>query len=59
MNVMGMTADEQKNMFHLVAGILHLGNVAFYDGGKGTAAVHDENCTYTNTHGRRYLKLLS
>ncbi len=46
MNVMGMTAEEQKQVFHLVAGILHLGNVAFYDGGKGTAAVHDENCTH-------------
>jgi myosin-1 len=46
MNVMGMTAEEQRQVFHLVAGILHLGNVAFHDGGKGTAAVHDENCTH-------------
>lgn len=44
MNVMGMTAEEQRSIFHVLAGILHLGNVAFHDGGKGTAAVHDEAC---------------
>jgi len=43
MNVMGISADEQKQVLHTLAGILHLGNVHFYDGGKGTATVHDEN----------------
>ncbi len=38
-----MSPDEQRSIFSLVAGILHLGNVSFYDNGKGTAAVADEN----------------
>lgn len=43
MNVMGMTASEQEAVFRMVAGILHLGNVTFYDTGKGAAAIGDEN----------------
>ena len=43
MNVMTMTAEEQTACMKLIAGILHLGNVTFYDTGKGSASVADEN----------------
>jgi len=43
MDVMQITKQEQTSVFKLLAGILHLGNVSFYDTGKGSAAVADEN----------------
>jgi len=43
MHVMQMSAEEQSAAFKLIAGILHLGNVTFYDTGKGSAGIADEN----------------
>ena len=37
MNIMGLTPDEQMDMFAVIAAVLHLGNVRFYEG-RGEAA---------------------
>ncbi|KAL6061526.1 Unconventional myosin-Ie [Balamuthia mandrillaris] len=43
MNVMQIPPEVQANIWRLVAGILHLGNVSFREGAKGSAGVADEN----------------
>jgi len=43
MSVVGIPNDEQENIVMLIAGVLHLGNVAFSQDGKGNAAVGDPN----------------
>ena len=35
MKVIGMTDDEQSEVFRLVASVLHVGNIEFKAGGKG------------------------
>jgi hypothetical protein len=39
LNVLGFDQTEQNNLHAIIAGILHLGNVAFHDNGKGGADV--------------------
>eukprot|EP01102_Stenamoeba_stenopodia_P010425 TRINITY_DN313_c0_g1_i3.p1 TRINITY_DN313_c0_g1~~TRINITY_DN313_c0_g1_i3.p1 ORF type:complete len:1065 (+),score=294.08 TRINITY_DN313_c0_g1_i3:655-3849(+) len=41
MNTIGINAKEQSDCLQLVAGILHLGNLAFVEDGSGNAAVYD------------------
>jgi myosin heavy subunit len=41
MNVIGIPPAEQDSVFRLVAGILHLGNLYFSEGGKGDAVIAD------------------
>jgi len=43
MTVVGVTPADQENIIQLVAGILHLGNVAFGNDAKGNATVGDGN----------------
>jgi len=43
MTVVGIPNNEQENIVMLIAGVLHLGNVAFGQDGKGNAAVGDAN----------------
>ena len=42
MNIIGITPQEQDNIFRLVAGILHIGNLTFYEDGKGNAVVQEQ-----------------
>lgn len=46
MNTMNMSSEEQSEVFQLVSGIMHLGNVLFReaDGGGETAIVEDSGC---------------
>jgi hypothetical protein len=39
LNVLGFDQTEQNNLHAIIAGVLHLGNVAFHDNGKGGADV--------------------
>ena len=41
MNVIGIPGHEQETIFRLVAGILHMGNIYFTEGGKGDASIAD------------------
>lgn len=42
MSVVGITAQEQDAILYLIAGILHLGNIVFFeDAKKGNAGVQD------------------
>ena len=46
MEVMGITGDLQANIFSIVAGIMHLGNISFTE--KGNYAIpDDEGCKLT------------
>lgn len=47
MQVVGIDDNEAWNILCLVAGILHLGNVAFVEGKKGAASVSDQNLMNT------------
>jgi len=47
MQVVGIDDNEAWNVLCLVAGILHLGNVAFVEGKKGQASVQDQNLMNT------------
>jgi myosin heavy subunit len=42
MNVMGITAHDQSEIFRLLAAILYLGNVAFQNGAQDHAQIHDQ-----------------
>lgn len=42
MNIIGITPQDQQNIFRLVAGILHIGNLSFYEDGKGNAVVQEQ-----------------
>ncbi len=41
MNDVGMEAAEKSNVFRVTAAVLHIGNVAFLEGGDGLASVTD------------------
>lgn len=43
MSVMGISQDDQENVMYIVAGILHLGNIAFREH-NNYAAVADDQC---------------
>ena len=45
MSVMGLSGDEQTTIMSIVAGVLHLGNIAFSEQGN-YAVVADEECMY-------------
>lgn len=47
MQVVGIDENEAWNVLCLIAGILHLGNVAFVEGQKGQAKVQDQNLMNT------------
>ena len=42
MNTMGISAAEQENIFEIIAGILHLGNVGFEEDARGNAYIPDK-----------------
>jgi len=42
MNTMGIHAAEQDNIFEIIAGILHLGNIVFQEDGRGNAYISDK-----------------
>jgi len=43
MNIIGITNEEQGHVFRLIAGILHIGNITFFEDGKGNAAIQEQN----------------
>lgn len=43
MNVIGISPQEQNDIFRSVAAVLHLGNIAFHEDDKGNAVVSDPN----------------
>ena len=43
MDIIGINKQEQDNIFRLVAGILHMGNMTFYEDNKGNAVIQDTN----------------
>lgn len=45
MEVMGISGDLQANVFSIVAGIIHLGNISFAEQGN-YAIPEDEGCEY-------------
>jgi myosin-1 len=47
MDVIGITKQEQENIFSLVAGILWLGNVRFAEQGGRTVIANDDVLTFT------------
>ncbi len=49
MALLGITEEEQSNIFAVLAAILHLGNMTFSTNKKNTAAVHDEESTWCTT----------
>eukprot|EP01111_Echinosteliopsis_oligospora_P014912 TRINITY_DN5735_c1_g1_i3.p1 TRINITY_DN5735_c1_g1~~TRINITY_DN5735_c1_g1_i3.p1 ORF type:complete len:1071 (+),score=360.39 TRINITY_DN5735_c1_g1_i3:181-3393(+) len=50
MNVIGMSPQEQDDVFRLVASVLHLGNVTFTEDKAGNAQIADpETLTYAST----------
>lgn len=46
MALLGITEEEQSDIFAVLAAILHLGNVTFSTNEKNTAVVHDEESTW-------------
>jgi len=56
MRVMGITDDIKENIFELIAGILHLGNVNFVENQKGYAGV-DENSLEELDLAARFLRV--
>lgn len=60
MALLGITEEEQSDIFAVLAAILHLGNVTFGTNEKNTAVVHDEESTWCTMflvvlHGRHSL----
>lgn len=50
MSVVGLSVDDQDMVLQIVAGILHLGNIAFREEGN-YAVVESEDCElHTHTH---------
>eukprot|EP01104_Vermistella_antarctica_P007042 TRINITY_DN1777_c0_g1_i1.p1 TRINITY_DN1777_c0_g1~~TRINITY_DN1777_c0_g1_i1.p1 ORF type:complete len:946 (+),score=249.72 TRINITY_DN1777_c0_g1_i1:407-3244(+) len=47
MKVIGITADEQDQIFSTVAAVLHIGNLTYEEGDKGNAAVKDKTVVDT------------
>ncbi|EKG22286.1 hypothetical protein MPH_00353 [Macrophomina phaseolina MS6] len=43
MNIIGMTQDEQDNVFRMLSAILWLGNVTFVENDEGNAAISDQS----------------
>lgn len=43
MNIIGLTKDEQDNIFRMLAIILWLGNVVFEEGDNSSCFISDEN----------------
>ena len=41
MNIIGITKQEQEDIFRIVAAVLHLGNITFGEDDKGNAVVLD------------------
>ena len=42
MNVIGMSAQEINHVFQMVASVLHIGNITFYEDNKSNAVIGDQ-----------------
>ena len=54
MEVMGIMEETQNNILNIVAGILHLGNIAFAEDGN-YAIPEDDGCKLNNTEPSIYM----
>jgi len=48
MKIIGLSAQEQSDIFHVVGGVLHLGNVMFHESGN-YASISDPQSKLTKT----------
>lgn len=46
MSVCGVSSEEQRSIFSILAGILHLGNVRFREGGRSAEIVNEDCLDY-------------
>ena len=50
MSVVGLGAEEIRNIIQLVAAIMHLGNITFAEDRSGFADIHDDRCNKTKNN---------
>ena len=56
MEVMGITGDKQADVFSIVAGIMHLGNISFIE--QGNYAIPEDDGCKERHHSHNFILIL-
>ncbi|CAG7832440.1 unnamed protein product, partial [Allacma fusca] len=49
MEIIGLSAKEQKDIFHVVSGVLHLGNIQFSESGNYACITNTKDLQYVSS----------